>query len=210
VALYSDERAQPGRPRLVGFGRRAPGDGECGRGLGERDAPQAHRAARAASLVGGYRGGTRPTAPPPIAAPGLVVVPGLSDDHRRPIPAEAIHLRALAGAPRWGLGSCLTSEHFRIPSGIKKPTPKREGLGGPFRGVIGPCAPCGGGMHTRAKASVEHPGRPCRPGHFPTQGADQAVHLRRGHDGVHGRDLGHLMPLRLGIFFPPQMLTAAT
>lgn len=67
MAIDPDERARPGRPPLVGFGRRNPVDGERGRGLGERaavrdhSAPRDRSAARAAILVGGCRGGTRPT-----------------------------------------------------------------------------------------------------------------------------------------------------
>jgi hypothetical protein len=49
-----------------------------------------------------------------------------------------------------------------------------------------------------------------RAGRLATGRTDQAVHLILGHDGMYGRDLGHLMPLGLGIFPPQQVLTAVT
>lgn len=104
VAIDSDERTRPGRTPLVGLGCRDLVDGERGRGFGERAAARGRGAARSAALVGGYCRTARPTAPPPVAAPGLVVVPGVSDHYRRPATAAAIRPGALAGDTSWSIG----------------------------------------------------------------------------------------------------------
>ena len=53
-------------------------------------------------------------APPPVAALGLVVVPRVSDYHRRAANAATVEARALARTPCWGAGGCVPSEHLGI------------------------------------------------------------------------------------------------
>src|SRR5574342_286403 len=105
VAIYPDERTRPGRPPLVGLGGCDLVDGECRRGVGGWATARGRGAARSAALVGGYGRAARPTAPSPIAAPGLVVVPGVSGYHWRPATAAAIPSRTVAGDTACGIGA---------------------------------------------------------------------------------------------------------
>src|SRR4029453_1111760 len=114
MAIYPDERARPGRTPVVGLGGRDPGDGEWRRGLGGGSATRGSRVARSATLVGPHRGNARPAAPPAVVAPGLVVVPGLSDHDGRLGPAAALHPRALAGDTGDRTGGSFPSEYLGI------------------------------------------------------------------------------------------------
>ena len=91
-------------------------------------------------LLGGHRGDARPTAPPPVVAPGLVVVPGVSDHHR-----EACHCRnASSQSPGrkslWGYWWLLSIRTPWNTMRYKKVYPQKRAGGGRLR-----TAGCSGG-----------------------------------------------------------------
>ena len=100
-AIYAEERARSGGPPLAGRGGGHLVAGAGRGGVGGRPRARGHGPARSAALVGAHSDDGRPTATPPGAAPGLVVVPGVSEHHGQPAPAAALRPRALAGYP-WG------------------------------------------------------------------------------------------------------------
>src|SRR5690349_1211823 len=96
MAIHPDDGARPRGAPLVGRGRGHLVDDECGPCCGGGTTACGHGGAGSAVLVGGHCGAPRPPAPPPVAAPGLVVVPGVSDHYGRPATATALCPRALA------------------------------------------------------------------------------------------------------------------
>ena len=68
-------------------------------------------------------------------------------------------------------------------------------LRGPFRQMIGPCAQGRDRLDARAESPHWHTRGRLRAGLLAAGRTDQAVQLILSHDRLHGRDLGHLMPL---------------
>src|SRR5215475_3988144 len=114
MAIHPDDGARPGGAPLVGLGRGHLVDDECGQCLGGGTTTRGYGCAGAAALVGGHCGDATPPAPSPVAAPGLVVVPGVSDHHGRPANATALHPRAMARDTNRGPGGHIPSEYLGI------------------------------------------------------------------------------------------------
>ena len=76
--------------------------------------------------------------------------------------------------------------------------------------MIGPRTQGRNRLDPRTEAPRRHARGHLRTGLLTTGRTDQAVQLILGHDGLHRRDLGHLMPLGLGILPLQQVLTGVT
>ncbi len=170
----------PHRPPSAGHGPMGP------RAVADARPPGAHRP--------GWRlhGCPQRTGAPPTCAHGVAVAPQRRPAHRpspRRIPgvgAPAIrHPPPPAALPQACSRDVTTTRHADPPHGDarrdRRPPPR----------PLPAFAPPG---------LVHSGGRRGGGGRFDTGRTDQAVHLRRGHDGMPGRDLGHLMPRGLGGF----------